>query len=125
MRRRRRSRSRRGGRKLIVTKNELNELLMRVRSLLPRHKERYDLLWQINVASWQFKDVQKSIAYYVRFKDDVYRASAKTHLSDLLVQIVALCALLDLNISEVWHLGMKRIQEHAKLDIYPKLWEQE
>jgi len=109
--------------KLIVTKNELNELLMRVRSLLPRHRERYDLLWQINVASWQFKDVQKSIAYYIRFKDNVNRTSAKTHLSDLLIQIVALCLLLDLDISEVWNLGMKRIQEHAKLEIYPKLWE--
>ena len=91
--------------------------------LKPKHGEKYDVLWQTIVCSWQFKDLEKSIAYYVRFKDKSYIPEIKTHLADLMIQVVAMCLVLDIDPNEILALGFQRLKEHAKIEIYPKFWE--
>lgn len=101
---------------------DVDEILKYIRGLRPRHREKYEVLWQAVVCSWQFKDLQKSIAYYVRFKDPAFLAEAKTHLGDLLMQVIALCLVLEVDPEEIWDMGLKRLTEHAKIEIYPRLW---
>jgi len=103
----------------------LEKIRRYIRGLMPRHREKYDVLWQTIVASWQFKDLQKSIAYYVRFRDKAYLAEAKTHLADLLIQVLAMCLVLEVDPNEIFDMGVKRLEEHALKEIYPRLWEKE
>lgn len=108
----------------MTKKLEIDEekILRYVRGLLPRHRDGYETLWQSIIASWQFKDLQKALAYYVRFKDKAYIAEAKSHLADLFIQVVALCLVLELDPAEILDLGKERLEEHAKIEIYPRLW---
>ena len=104
---------------------KIEEIAQYIRGLRPKVNDGYDVLWQALVTSWQFKDLQKSIAYYLRFKDNAYLAEAKTHLADLITQFVAMCITLDLDIKEIIDMGYNRIKEHASIEIYPRLWEHE
>lgn len=103
----------------------LEKIRSYIRGLKPRHTEKYAVLWQSMVCSWQFHELQRSIAYYVRFKDKAYLAEAKTHLADLLMQVVAMCLVLDIDPNEIWKMGFNRLEEHANLEIYPRLWGKE
>jgi len=89
----------------------------------PGKRSGYNVLWQALVCSWQFKDLQKSIAYYERFKDKAYLAEASTHLADLLMQVICMIIILNIDPEEIMEMGLNRLREHAKIEIYPKLWE--
>jgi len=104
--------------RLIKIHEETREEMERTaRALMPPLSKRgalFEKIWQSLIAYAQFgnRDFINAMLKYVRTKDRAYLVEAKLHISDAFTQLFLLCFFYEIDIDEIFELGIERLKNH-------------